>query len=57
MKTWIITTAIIGSICFYGASKASKAVQKRTNRDYNVLVQHNDTITTLQDYLNKELGR
>jgi hypothetical protein len=57
MRNWILATLILGAICFYVAGKASKAVKKSVNRDFNIVVQHNDTITTLQDYLDKELGR
>jgi hypothetical protein len=58
MKTWIISTLIAGSICFFAAGKVSKAVQKRVNNnEYNIAVyDNNDKLTTLLDYVNNELG-
>jgi hypothetical protein len=59
MKTWIISTLIIGSIVFFAVGKANKAVQKRVNNnEYNIaIIDSNDKLTTLLDYVNTELGK
>jgi hypothetical protein len=59
MKTWIVTTLIIGSICFYCVSIVNKEIQKRLNtNNYNIPVyDNNNQLTTLLDYLNDELGK